>query len=452
MRERVGLLGQHRKFFDAYRARFAEVFLKVCKILNPEVVEAQVHFLRQGAVEIYDRLFTVEAQRVGSLKELEEKLEEMEEHGVSISVVLTKVFSVMTHDFVDYAMKTGNAVAPVRVLTGIMTACLALLDTLEESPAAGAIDEDEGRILTLLDQHSDQMVRLETLYQGVPLNHEGLFLAATDGRAAFHLGNSRETIFEFHEEVLIHAPFLEKPVLGRVVEVDDKRREITVSGLHYSTHNAATRAELRVQPRQPIPVELKLRNERYEGLVIDISLNGMALSLDDPGELKVKDWVHLEMELPHLAGGERVVTRGEVARISERRNSFRVGLVLRNPPNVESLLSEYVTNRQAEVIRQVQASTHEEVHIPMLPRERPWVRWVTGAVLVVVMMAISAGIYYSQPDRGETDLVWEATAEWLAKQRECQQLSDNLSANPNPRNTERYQRCNEELKRLTAPR
>ena len=450
MRERLGLLGRHQKFFGAYRARFAEVFLKVCKILNPEVVEAQVHFLRQGAVEIYDHLFTAAGQRGGSLKELEEKLEDMEEHGVSISVVLTKSFSVMTHDFVEYAAKTGNVVAPVRALTGIMTACLTLLDTMEDSPAAGAIDEDEGAILLLLDANSDQMLRLETLYQGVPVNHEGMFLAAGDGRASFHLGASKETIFEFHEEVLISAPFLERPVLSRVEEVDEKRRELTLSGFHFSGHAAATRSELRVQPDQPVPVLLKVRNLNAEGLVIDISVSGLALSVDDPGDLQEKDWVHLELELPGTEG-EKLITSGEVARISQRKNSFRVGVLLKNTPKVEQRISEYVTTRQADVIRQVQASTRDEEYVPVLPRERPWVKWIYAAILLVVMGAISATIFYTKPDPSQRtlDLDWEKTAAWLSKQKECQRTAERAAEDPSRRNIERHEYCLAELEAIS---
>ena len=452
MRERVGLLDRHRKFFTAYRARFAEVFLKVCKILNAQVVEDQVHFLRQGALEIYDHLFCTTGRCGGSLRELEEKLEDMEEHGVSINVVLTKSFSVMTHDFVDYAAKTGNVVAPVRVLTGIMTACLTLIDTMEESPAASAIDEDEGGILEQFDANSDQMVHLETLYQGVPIQHEAMFITVGEQGATFQLGDSRETLFEFHEEVLIHAPFLEKPVLAKVEEVDRKRREVVLTGFHFSGHAAASRAELRVQPDEPIQAVLKVRSFETEGLVMDISVSGLSLSLDDPGEVKEKDWLHLEMVLPGATDGEKLITSGEVARISQRKNSFRVGVLLKNTPKMEHILSEYVTRRQAEVIRQVQASTRDETYVPVLPRERPWVKWVSAAGLVVVMGLMAMAIFYGQPTPEKRDLDWKATGVWLSKHKECQRLSDIATQKPTGRNIHLYERCTDELEMIGRDR
>ena len=455
MRERAGLLIEHQTFFRAYRARYAEVFLKVCRILNPEVVEEQVHFLRQGALEIYDQLFTSEGQHKGSLKELEEELESMEEHGVSISVVLTKSFSVMTHDFVEYAVKSGNAVTPVRVLTGIMTAALALLDSIDESPAAGAIDEDEGTILTLLDANSDQLLRVEMLYQGVPVHHEGTLLTAADGVASVHLGSGREVLVEVDDEVMISAPFLERPVLAKVTEVNGRDGEVALCGFHFSGHAASTRSELRVQPDEPLPVVLRVRKLEAEGMVIDISVSGLALSLEELGDLKERDWVHLDMELPRGDGVEKVMVRGEVTRISQRKNSFRVGLTLKNAPKVEELLAEYVTGRQAEVIRQVQASTREEEeYVPDLPRERPWVRWVAGAVLLVVMGLISGTILYLKPHPTETsrEMSRQAAAVWAAKQRECQFFAEKATEEPNERNLSRYERCVVKLDELRLGR
>lgn len=457
MRERLNLLRRHQRFFTAYRGRFADVLLKIANLLLADDRQVDEDLLRQQSLSLYDHLFSVEAH-TPTLRELEESFHQLEGHGISLTVLLGKGFAMMLHDFVRYAMRSGSVVLPVRQLSGVMSAVLAQIDTLEESPLEAVIDEEQGRIFESLAKHGDQILSLESLYQGVPLSMSVLFIAREGDQALLQCADERQPRLETGHEVMLSADFLERPLIAEVERLDLNRHEFLLSRFHYAAHADIDRSELRVQPREIMGVTVRLGETTIDGQVIDISLSGMAIAVDDPATIEEGGQVEIELNLPHHGTPEKATLRGRVNRLTARRSSHRIGIALLEGGDGGGLLGEYLIARQAEVLRHVNNLASDEENLERQRRRKradedewPWLRYLVGIMLVVVLLLIGSLVYLYQPDEKQGRLEWQATQEWLSQQKLCQELATQFNLQPNDANRIRLERCQQDLKRLAEP-
>jgi len=447
---RPGILTTHKKFFAAYRKRFADLFVKVCHILNPQLEDSE--FLREVSLEYYDLVFTDSERRVSS-EALRAILHGMEERGVHVAVVLPKTFAVMTRDFVNYSVKLGDVVAPVNALTAVMLGSLGHLehvDALED----GAISGLDGTVYTLLEQHADQALTVNALYRGVPISVTAVFLQAdpAEGQVLVHLDEERGEAFEVGEEVMVAAPFLRKALQAKVFGLREEDRDLLLHELRVIEHSVHDRGAIRVQPPEPIAAVLKARQDQLPAQLLDLSVRGASLALTDLGSLEKGEWIQLEFELPafqrHMPKAAQLGVRGEVRSISQRRDSLRVGLALAPTQAQESLISEYVTHRQSEVIRQVQPELHEPEPPPSPAERRDYRGMLALAIFAGALILVGSLLFFGGRKPEQQSLDWQATSNWLSKQRECQILSDKYDRDQSPQNLAGMERCERELRQL----
>jgi hypothetical protein len=158
-----------------------------------------------------------------------------------------------------------------------------------------------------------------------------------------------------------------KPVRANVAAVDFNNRKITLNNFSYAKGSMGRRSQTRVQPEETFKARItRVDNVQHSGEVADISLEGIALIIDQksmPAERMMKsgDKVDINYYLPlaEKPDREHISMPAKVIYVNtlEDPTQYRVGM--KTFPSNENLttLRKYLFDRQTEVFNSLNLET-----------------------------------------------------------------------------------------------
>jgi len=215
------------------------------------------------------------------------------------------------------------------------------------------MDEINQRLLKLVGQ--DGKIKLLNLYKGLPISHPALLVDVGERTAKFRVHKYQAACLYLYRASYVEVKSLLSVFQARVESVDVKHEMAVLSGFIYADRNIGKRDLIRVQPRDPIPVEIVYNAARMRAEIADVSLDGMGVftHLTILPRLSVGLKVSLTMRLP---GDRNVITvYGKIRNlIRERMDSLRLGMITSGEVNAKSRINAYVAQRQLEIQRELQ--------------------------------------------------------------------------------------------------
>ncbi len=210
-------------------------------------------------------------------------------------------------------------------------------------------------------------VRLINDHRGIPISFEASIIAIQDDSVLFRVNKYQCVCLELERFTYIQSPSLLSIVKGRVASLDFASNLATLSNFERASETIGRRTLVRVQPKEPLDVTIVYRGLKIRGSLADISSNGvgvfmMSAYIRNPGALKKSEQVQMMIRLPGEKGKvSEVRLTGTILYVNPDKGSYRLGLHTSPEAHPKTLITQYVSMRQGEILRELK-SLYEKLY------------------------------------------------------------------------------------------
>lgn len=350
-------LKRHDAFFVDYQEKFADNFVRICSLVYPSAEPGPR--LRALACAILDNVRQFE-----TLRELPD-LAVVLRSGVALDRALCKTFQLLIHDYSLFLFGREEGVTPLRQLVDYLEEYLEFFGRqLQEQKArllappdpvcSGGIIRDFARIAS-----EGQEIRMHNPYKGIIITGPVTLLDITEEAIRISITASQGKALSVENVAFFTSPALPNSVMAELFALDADGHAASFSNFLFVEDSPEKRAAVRVQPPPEKPVEVWVyqKERKAVGTLRDISVNGISLLLLSPVEFDREAWleVRLRLENYRMKKVMNVVCRGRVFAQHAGTHPYRLVAVLQPDSINEAYISQYVAQRQIEIIRDVRA-------------------------------------------------------------------------------------------------
>lgn len=193
-----------------------------------------------------------------------------------------------------------------------------------------------------------QELELMVTFKGVPVICKAK-VTQIDGENVTMVTRDPGLIRIEHEKKIsvLGSEFFE-PSTAKVVKVDIHSGVVTLNSFSYLGTRLGERMMMRVEPKEPIRVALELENLSFEGDIVDLSLNGIGIRIDQPNynpSLKPGTTIKTAFDLPN----NHIALEGTVLSSVRAGNTYRLSLRFNQNGPQKIAIFRYLIDRRAEI-------------------------------------------------------------------------------------------------------
>lgn len=220
----------------------------------------------------------------------------------------------------------------------------------EAAPEMDSIMEGFSRLL-----REGKEVKVLTFYKGVPIWYGAPVTSTGDESVTLKVHRYQSFALELRKEAYLKSDTHSKVLHANVADMDPNQLLVTFNWFVYTETSPAMRNAVRVEPKTRFPVEITQGEIHVMGQVCDISPMGLAALIQNPGALTPDADVRLRFQLPSdlISSNPHLRVDGTLLRIVRTGTSQRIIFSLRPSVDAEHVISQYIFNRQAEIVREL---------------------------------------------------------------------------------------------------
>ena len=216
-------------------------------------------------------------------------------------------------------------------------------------------------LLDIFKQIAEQKgtVRLFNSFKGLTIANVAYIIDISPGYVAFSIHEFQAVCIALEGKTYIEHASLPEILKAHAVTNDVVKKETVLTDFRGMGHFLGKRLSNRVQPREPVEVEIYVGEQCISGKLADLSPQGVGIYTFAAyiyGELPLQKntTLLLNMKLPDLNGGLKL--NGKVTSIIKQHGTLlhRFGIKTQPDPKAESILSSYVAQHSEEVLRELQ--------------------------------------------------------------------------------------------------
>ena len=216
---------------------------------------------------------------------------------------------------------------------------------------------EQAQIRALLHRAAEEHLPLLffNTYKGLGISGTGTLVSTpTDAELRFKIQGNQAKAMGREAETTLSCELLPMRVCAHVAELKARDQSVALDALHYTPTTAMNRSVLRIQPREPIPVEIT-EGERFAvGAIVDVSLKALAVDLGELDPFRLGADVELAFKLPTEEGREAALRiPGRVLKLNEHTNQAIIALFANQ--QIDSQLRHYLSLRQLELVHELQS-------------------------------------------------------------------------------------------------
>ncbi len=194
-----------------------------------------------------------------------------------------------------------------------------------------------------------QQVELWSLYKGVPVMIRADIEQVAGVQALFAVQPPESISLTWSRQVVIHSPLLLHRVQARVDSFDVVTGKARLSEIRYQKSGYFERSQARVEPRNPISVEMKSGTHSIMGTLADISLigAGVYITMVEPEHaLKRAERTDLIICLPE----GRVQVSGKIRGVGKSVDFYRLAINFTDDTPQNRMVMRYISQRRKEIL------------------------------------------------------------------------------------------------------
>lgn len=197
-------------------------------------------------------------------------------------------------------------------------------------------------------------IKLINIYKGLCINTSSVILRTTVDEVDVTFQQLQGTVMNFEKSTVIQSSSFSKDIVADVVYINAKKKFARLNNFRFAQGSANSRKYSRVTCSQRTPITVLHDKGTLNGSILDISMNSIAIKtrLYDNIESLELSVVTLNFTLPDncIDGYVKLSLEAEVKFIMCDKDYCKVIVDLYENQASESILMEYVYNRQKEII------------------------------------------------------------------------------------------------------
>ncbi|KAA3648365.1 MAG: PilZ domain-containing protein [Chloroflexi bacterium] len=209
-------------------------------------------------------------------------------------------------------------------------------------------------------------VQLMNEYKGVPIAFPATITAVRGDAIQVSTSKYQIVCLDTDKTTFIRSEHFPETYSAQVLQVDYASGQAALGPVVASGAAIARRQYIRVQPPDPIQVDLRIQNNpnSIQADLIDLSIGGLSLfvvyELFVPGLFRKKGNVIVDVDLP-TNGGQKTQKLQLSGRIVNKKLNlmnrlYRIGVYLEPDEAARTVLRQYVAQRQTELIRELRTN------------------------------------------------------------------------------------------------
>ena len=352
-------LSPDRDFFVQYKPKFQEVFLKYLSDEKPKLLSSQS--LNTLVDKLYLMMFSFNRDPTQELSEFSYRLANYE---IDLRAILSKALLEMLKDYIDHVINTGATHNRIKAFVSLIDLYISAVESAYtryinelrnevKKKDKVRVEGERGLIIEFFENQFSQgkrNIEIITFYKEVPIICRSKIIDIEEGTLTVSLCDLK--VFNVDDEVYVKHINLPKTVAVVIRDIDNRNEVMEVELVGFVELPQERRGYVRVAPKEPIRAEIRKGNHTLSGSITDISVGGVGIYTKDTGELSEGDLVEVSFRLPK---GE-VKTEAVVKHLDAYENGFRVGLSYELDLRKEEIVSDYVMERQFEILRELKGS------------------------------------------------------------------------------------------------
>ncbi len=196
--------------------------------------------------------------------------------------------------------------------------------------------------------------KLLNVYKGVPVTCIARVLRVGSDDASFAVQPPESTSLVWERYTWLVGENIEKPLRARVAAFDIVEGITRLNEFKYTSSRLGERRQVRVEPKNPIPVAIESEGQRLVGTLADISAIGLGVYLhafEPEHAFQHAQVVRVSMRLPVL-GGE-VSINGKIRGLTGSADFDRMAIRFISKREEIEKVKRYVDQRREEILQEI---------------------------------------------------------------------------------------------------
>ncbi len=216
-------------------------------------------------------------------------------------------------------------------------------------------DEDQAEIVSILQAHPKQQLKLINYYLGIPLSYPATIAAIDRGTIDLDVQAQQAFTIEHARSTFIRSPIFKHDVFAQAQYVNIRKRAATFFKFTYVEIMAERRnfIRLELEPTPAAVIESPLGI--IEGRLCDISLSGLSVLVDNYCRLERNTEMPIRFTVScndqtHITN---VITPARLLDIKSDAPPYRYAFDISPDKQLERQLSQFIFQKQIEIIREI---------------------------------------------------------------------------------------------------
>ncbi len=210
-------------------------------------------------------------------------------------------------------------------------------------------------------------LKLLNVYKGLPVSHDAWICSIGESEIRVHSNRSQLASLYYQQETYLKGEDLPYTLRSQVASLHLGSDDATLTNLEFAPQSVGKRTQIRVEPDEPLIAFIQFKGAPI-GLAApigDISAEGAAVYLEPymfspklcrPGNqvsvsITLPDTVSQRIKKPSVGGSVALSTTGEVVSVRSEFVRYRVGMRLFLKDLSRTVILQYISQRQSEIIR-----------------------------------------------------------------------------------------------------
>lgn len=223
-------------------------------------------------------------------------------------------------------------------------------------------DDDQAAILkTFLDKLTAKdglKVSLTNYYRGLPVTYPATILGVERGILDLDVNPQQAVAIASDHYTLIRSALFPLPIVAHAQYVNIRKHAVSLSKLSFVEVLAERRAAVRLYLDPPVNATIQYEDQAIAGKLVDISTQGLAVTVDDYAMLERGSEISVKFMLPDpvLLKHTLLKVPGKLVDIAGNASPYLCKFRISPEKHQEQLISRYSFQRQVEIIRGLKES------------------------------------------------------------------------------------------------
>lgn len=218
-------------------------------------------------------------------------------------------------------------------------------------------DDDQAAIYkAFLEKHKTKealTVNLTNYYRGLPVNYPATILGVENGNLDLDVNPQQAIAMASDHYTLIRSTLFPNPIVAHVQYINVKRHMASLNKFCFVDVLAEKRAAVRLNLDPPVRATIMHGDQGIAGNLVDISTQGIAITVDDSVTLEIGAEMPVKFMLPDSVLMKQTLVKvpATLVDVAGDASPYRCRFMISPEKHQEQMISRYIFQRQVEIIK-----------------------------------------------------------------------------------------------------